>query len=1011
MLGKIFPSASSRSRSRQMAQPEVLVDLTSMKDLLKKRRVLNIDGQWWIPLKEVQAFMTRERIDRILQLVKPRRVYSDSDQDRLASQSLTEEIQSTLFHKLVFTILVDLDLSEWITRFILPKSRDHLPLSQKYFDQGMFKEIPQREVNRILKHQHHFIENDLSLGSLYPKFYPDHAILPLRGLGDDTSRQGSFGDVRKFQYKMPNEASEGHYVRKRFHPTSTAPQDYLIELRNLMVLSSANHPHILKPKAAYVHRDELNLVFPLADGDDLERVLHGTGSWELIDHLGHSNSKTINPFPWTVEDAEFVFALEGLVSAIATLHTLQTDSVKMIGCHRDLKPANILIHEGSLILADLGLSRIRKGESTSDTSQPEIMPKNYQAPECYHLQTFTPERARRSSDVWALGCIFLKVLMYRQNGQNALVLFENDLSREYGSVTFGCFFQENGREKILNPTVHGILKRMTDSDSRTSCSYRISLIVEQMLSLEQTSRPSAEVVSCQLQRLTISLWCELIQEELVKIYKQRGTMNAYWECLRFQGWKYVVELESLPSRTGPSTTRKDMPIEDFESLVEQLRGLRRLASPKNGKSRNHDVKLQPLRLRIDQLMSHLSDAQASQARDHAERELLANNIEDDLDKLYAAVAREAQPRAGWREESQRDALTQQMISLRLKGLQQSRKGTKREFQSFIEWENMEELSRSDNLIECELPNPVGTGNVFGLAEEMVLERLDNLDTRMSLYKRLTRLENIAKQLKQAAAMGNMRVLSCIDPGLFFSSASLQRESNQGSKSLTRLGLVYQFPRNNQADFRHWTTLESMLSEGEGKTRMRFDDKFQLAETLASTLYHLHTLSWLHRRISAMNVVLFHNQSQRDQKKVHVQNFFLVGFAGSRADVQDYDTDGSGTNRSYYQHHAYRTRSEDFKIAFDHYALGLLLLEIGCSELYPVICQRLQVSALTPPTDNAVMEELEYVMGSAYRGIVETCLESGGHKVSTYGFNEHMSILTDFKICVVDRLRGCCTALS
>lgn len=72
--------------------------------------------------------------------------------------------------------------------------------------------------------------------------------------------------------------------------------------------------------------------------------------------------------------------------------------------HRDLKPGNVLFHEGAWKIADFGIAKFVE-DTTSEATLRKFLSKQYAAPE-----QWKGERPSHKTDVYALGCIFYKML-------------------------------------------------------------------------------------------------------------------------------------------------------------------------------------------------------------------------------------------------------------------------------------------------------------------------------------------------------------------------------------------------------------------------------------------------------------------------------------------------------------------------------------------------------------------------------------------------------------------------
>ncbi|OAL43443.1 kinase-like protein, partial [Pyrenochaeta sp. DS3sAY3a] len=73
--------------------------------------------------------------------------------------------------------------------------------------------------------------------------------------------------------------------------------------------------------------------------------------------------------------------------------------------HKDIKPQNILIHQGSVLYTDFGISFDADDDNTTTIGYVGAFTRRYCAPE---VQDHT--RRDRKSDVYSLGCVFVEIL-------------------------------------------------------------------------------------------------------------------------------------------------------------------------------------------------------------------------------------------------------------------------------------------------------------------------------------------------------------------------------------------------------------------------------------------------------------------------------------------------------------------------------------------------------------------------------------------------------------------------
>ena len=74
------------------------------------------------------------------------------------------------------------------------------------------------------------------------------------------------------------------------------------------------------------------------------------------------------------------------------------------------------------------------------------------------------------------------------------------------------------------------------------------------------------------------------------------------------------------------------------------------------------------------------------------------------------------------------------------------------------------------------------------------------------------------------------------------------------------GLLYELPSGPNGKLERIVNLREMI--GNKTTMWCLDDRFNLARGLATAMYELHSVAWLHRNVSASNIAFF-SESSRD----------------------------------------------------------------------------------------------------------------------------------------------------
>ncbi|MCJ1347144.1 hypothetical protein MMC31_005365 [Peltigera leucophlebia] len=273
------------------------------------------------------------------------------------------------------------------------------------------------------------------------------------------------------------------------------------------------------------------------------------------------------------------------------------------------------------------------------------------------------------------------------------------------------------------------------------------------------------------------------------------------------------------------------------------------------------------------------------------------------------------------------------------------------------------------------------------------------------------------------------------------------------KDRNRFGFIYGFPQesvdNHAPSFPQYYSLHQYIRD---TSLSRFPDQqncaprpylgkvFQLAKDLASSLYDLHEIGWLHKSISSHNILMF--PAALTEASNYLSSSVLSGFVQSRPEQTQNSVGGPAPTYDLYEHPSYRklalTKSNDVAIVFrrvyDFYSLGVVLLELGLwmtsSELYQPF-RAYWVKERSKSKDEEIQAEKEdlkeisiaesfrdkllerYVprlggkMGELYMDAVRFCLDAE----KSIGFTEddaegRQRCGKEFKIKVVDKLAGC-----
>ncbi|KAL9030551.1 MAG: hypothetical protein Q9196_001339 [Gyalolechia fulgens] len=142
--------------------------------------------------------------------------------------------------------------------------------------------------------------------------------------------------------------------------------------------------------------------------------------------------------------------------------------------HKDIKPGNILVHKGNVLFTDFGLSfDSTDADSSTTVSMVNGMTPRYCAPEVAAL-----EPRNKSSDIWSLGVVFLKMITVLKGKP---VTFVDEFLELHGT-----------RQKYVRTNSAALVELVEELEKTGSTSDNRALEwVQQMLLTEQQLRQTA----------------------------------------------------------------------------------------------------------------------------------------------------------------------------------------------------------------------------------------------------------------------------------------------------------------------------------------------------------------------------------------------------------------------------------------------------------------------------------------------------------------------------------------
>lgn len=694
-----------------------------------------------------------------------------------------------------------------------------------------------------------------------------------------------------------------------------------------------------------------------------------------------------------MSDESIVVALAGLCSAVYAVHQFVSSSHKLelIGCHHDLKPANVLIEGSTFVLADFGLSRFKDASESSATPSRTVH-RYYTPPECWRPDNRLEKPIiHRSSDIWSLGCMIAEVVTYMLGGVEGVGEFEQQRAFEEGSI-IQYRFHRGGAE---NPAVTAWVKKLQGSNSRTQ--KMLGQMVGQMLQIHPQDRPQAREVEAKMRFIATDAACQPIQRVYQDICKEDNSIQPTLERARFDSWRHACGIlnPSDNDLLGQMYESAKYPLvhKTLGQIYDELKTV--LVDCKNPRSRIYE----PLRQLNDLLLDCLSDVGQDQAHMYLDTQMML----EPSDAMELAKISE-----GDVGQSQNQRLS--VLATVVKCMTKVMDGRPAHIGS-IDYRRLERIERVGDFTIQHLKSD-GNESHTQVVVEKKLYKNHYADMRIAteLQNRLENVTELLRSANRAAEKDRFRVLRCA--GFFHISAS-------------SCGLIYEFPIPSSKT-QKFLTLKSALEDTQQSPEEQpsLEQRFQLAQALASSILKFHTVSWLQKSISSFNVAFFHfsNESWLNG----ITSPFFLGFVYSRFNDPREFTEGpeEDAHHQEYQHPSY-IRKEAYKTPaycaeYDYYSLGLVLLEIGLWESLGKILGRLKLKSLrnvSPSKDPSVsgldillqsyVPLLRFHMGTRYEHIVVTCLR-GSFEVPS-GLDEksrRLKLYRSFSSLVVEQLAEC-----
>ncbi len=755
-------------------------------------------------------------------------------------------------------------------------------------------------------------------------------------------------------------------MRKEFKAAGDTRADFEKELYNLSMLKMLRHPNIVEMLAAYTFKGRHNLLFHKADGKTLGDVLEDSP---------HPSFRTLE---------QMIIAISGLCSALHALHNFHVSHMEFlaIGCHHDLKPDNILVNKGSFLLADFGLSTIKDSKKASDTSFKKVR-GDYVAPECENLEELSKRNViNRSSDIWSLGCIILELITHVMTGPEGVRDFETERGFKVGDHKRYRFHRGLGVESPAVALQFDRLQRCMTSRA----GGKLLVLSREMLNLDAKRRPSAVEMDEKMQYITIQTLCEDIHQQCSRIFQTSKSMQAWLILSKFASWMETckVHQHDLLERWHPTQFPN---YQLSKKCLQNMQGTLTAILPDCERHLAHIYR--PLH----DLNQALHEALPTDLQSQAEA-IFRSQVLDTVDSNgLGDIANDL-------SFSRDQAVLGVLARVRL-------------LSAFVDDESIvahPELKIDPSCLERERIS-YKDGKRAGKHAHGVLQNGENGHIRVLIESKeyadgiseqclaelVNRLSKVTKLLQEAGL--GFRILPCSgfyhDPGW------------------DSCGLVYRYPPSSHPPSElQFTTMKAGLDQYYRKPLpyLTLENRFRLAHDLAVSLLNFHEAGWLQKNISSFNIGFFHHKDESWLNAIGKPYF--VGFLHSRPiDYSSFSEYIENPREMDYQHPEYLKGHGNvrYRLHFDYYSLGLILLEIGRWQTLEHMAEKTDSrEEMRDKLRKDKVKRLGQNMGSIYQTATAMCL--GDEFRPTAGMensaSEDVEIRLRFSDLVVRQLARC-----
>jgi serine/threonine protein kinase len=692
-------------------------------------------------------------------------------------------------------------------------------------------------------------------------------------------------------------------------------------------------------------------------------------------------------------DASIFAALAHLSLGLEHVHNSIAKFVKLelIGCHHDLKPDNIFLNGESFVLADFGLSTFEDISHDSKTTR-KIAGTSYSAPECEDISNadFTKGRVGRESDVWAFGCIIAEMLTYVSLGPTGVDDFRKKRVFTMQDIwTFSSFHCGN----CPNPEVDAWLSTL--ETSATTSRRTLVQLIRRMLQINPAHRPNISDVAIELQAIALQEKIypidKLFNTLCEKVKNEEEVATLFVEHARYRSWKEICGITE-DKQQNAFENFQDLEFDACLDILSKCQDtLEEIMYQLPDKDHTH------LFLPLRHLNGRLQQLLPSRLREELQTRLVQNTIVATRDHRLLGKTQQALESDPYSLSASKLVKVKLMTEVAEESWQQSDDGPRLDVEmAFVHLEKDLEHHR---LGRISTPDPEIKHHVLIEWIHYGTQVLPETEAR----KRTQRVEAVARLLHSIPHPPGFRLLRCSN---FFHDPA---ES--------RFGLAFDFPSMSLEDkcseANSVTCLSELLvrSKTDQSLRPPLGERFRLAQALTSSLSEFHKAGWLHRSISPHNIVFF----QSDGASTAHGDPYVIGFSHSRPNHLNEFTEGPGDECRDYQHPEYITYPQRYKINFDYYSLGIVLLEIAHWKQLSKLTAGSNWKVLSPANfrlaliKQAKSSSLIHTMGTRYCQAIVACLGGPTRLLGDGGFDgsgDVIQLQRNFQSLVVDELAKC-----